>query len=116
MPGPDEWRPRAAAARSRACTESGLSARFTFFSLIRGAPRATADRDESRRTNDLAGAELGARGPPRLPGHARAVLDRHLPARVHRHRAGDRRVAGRDAADAVGVPVRLRGDEPLPRR
>ncbi len=104
MPGPEEWRPRRLHRKVRRCTESGLSARFTLF------------LDESRRQDDLAGAQLGPRRAARLPRHAGAVLDRHLPAGLHRHRPGDRRVAGRDAADALGLPVRLRRDEPVPRR
>ena len=47
--------------------------------------------------------------------HGRAVFDRHLHPGVLGHRAIDRGDACRDAADAVGVPLRLRLHEPVPR-
>ena len=52
----------------------------------------------------------------RPAGHARALLHRHLHPGVLRHRAGAGRHAGGDAADAVGLPVRLCLHEPVPRR
>ena len=105
---------------ARACrrTESGLSARFTLScrggACARGDPNRKAD--ESRRKLPLARTALGPGRPAGLPGHARPVLDRHLPAGLLGHCGVDRRDTGADAADAVGLPVRLRGDEPVPWR
>ena len=76
----------------------------------------SAVSDESRRTHPLARSALGPRRFARLPGDARAVLDRHLPAGLHRHRRSDRRHAGRDATNALGLLVRVRRHEPVSRR
>src|SRR5574343_2027826 len=57
---------------------------------------------------------LAAGGAAGRPGHAGSVLDRHLPAGLHRHRAKPGGPPGRDAADAVGLPDGLRPDEPVP--
>src|SRR6218665_2180498 len=71
-----------------------------------GAAAYTGGLHESRRPYPLARPPLGAGRAAGMPEHARTVLDRHLPARLHRHRAVDRRHAGADEADPVGLPVR----------
>ena len=118
MPGPEEWRSRCRGRKTEALHRIRPIGSLHSFVRQPGRRRAayTGPADESRRTHHLAGPELGPGDPARLPRHARPVLDRHLPAGLHRHRQGDRRVAGRDAADAVGVPVRLRDHESLPWR
>src|SRR6186713_2538018 len=92
------------------CTESGLSARFTLFFDDRTSAH------EPQRRSTVAWPTLDPGPVAGLPGHARAVRDRHLPAGLRRHRAHAGRHAGADAADPVGLPVRLRADEPVPRR
>jgi MFS family permease len=64
----------------------------------------------------LARQALAAGPAAGLPGHAGALLDRHLPAGLCRHCAQRGRHAGADAADAVELPARLCADEPVPRR
>src|SRR5256885_7342033 len=64
----------------------------------------------------LAGPALGPGRPACHPGHAGAVLDRYLYPRLLRHRPGPERHAAADAADAVGLSVRLCLHEPFPRR
>ena len=119
MPGPEEWRSRRAASQERARrTESGLSARFTSFQPAAGGAFATAHRpmNPDARTA-LAGARAG-RWRCCSPASACSGRSRSTPTCPAftgiAHALGASPV--RDAADAVGVPVRLRGDEPVPRR
>ena len=89
MRGPEEWRPRRRVARRSAAQNPAYRLASHFSPTRARRTVATLDRfDESRRPHPLARAAVGAGGAAGLPGHARAVLDRHLPAGVHRHRAG----------------------------
>ena len=64
----------------------------------------------------LESTPLGPRDPAGCAGHARAFLHRHLHPRVLRHCCGAGSHTGGDAADAVGLPVRLCVHEPVPWR
>ena len=56
------------------------------------------------------------RGAARRVRRAGTLLDRRLPPRFRGHPGFAQRHAARDPADAVGLPLRLRPDVPLPRR
>ncbi len=71
---------------------------------------------EPQRRPALARPALDTRRPAGHPRHAGAVLHRHLHPGVFRHRAVAGRLAGGNAADAVGLPVRFCLHEPVPRR
>src|SRR5689334_17243354 len=78
-----------------------------------GVPATLARLDEPRFPSSLAPPALGPGDVAGLPGNPRPVRDRHLPAGLLGHRRIAGRHAGADAADAVGLPVRLCADEPV---
>ncbi|VWX63861.1 hypothetical protein VARIO8X_90730 [Burkholderiales bacterium 8X] len=72
-------------------------------------------RHESGCGQTLACASVGVGHLVGGAGDAGAVFDRYVHSGVFRDCAVDRGYAGRDAADALGLPVRVRFHEPVPR-
>ena len=118
MPGPEEWRSRCRGRKTGALHR--IRPIGSLHSFVRQPGRAalpTLDRPMNPDARTIWQAPnwalaillacLGMLGP--------FSIDTYLPAFTG-IAAGDRRVAGRDAADAVGLPVRLRDHESVPWR
>ena len=90
--------------------------RATVDAALEGGSTEAQSRRATPGARDRRAALVVARRAARGAHHAGAVRDRHVPAGVPRDRRRPRRPAAGAAADAVGLPVRLRLHDAVARR